>query len=355
MDLIDRLKAISDRIPKLRGQVETEEATKNAFVMPFLSALGYDVFNPTEVIPEFVADIGIKKGEKVDYCIQKDGKPIIIIECKHWKEQLNPHNSQLFRYFHVTKTRFAILTNGINYWFYSDLEEQNKMDDKPFLEFSLEVINEPIVNELKRFQKTSFNIEEIVGVASDLKYSKELKEALAKEFADPSEDFVKFLAGKVYPGRITARVFEQFKGLVLKSSKTLLSEMISERLQTALDREKEDVKKIAEPETTESKGEPVPEGGVETTEEETEGIHIVKAILRKEVDVARIVPRDAKTYCGILLDDNNRKPICRLWFNRAQKYVELFDNGGEKVPIERLEDLYNFEERLIATVKQYEQ
>lgn len=355
MDLIDRLKAISERIPKLKGQVETEEATKTAFVMPFISALGYDVFNPTEVIPEFIADIGIKKGEKVDYCIQKDGNPIMIVECKHWKESLNPHNSQLFRYFHVTKTRFSILTNGINYWFYSDLVEPNKMDEKPFLEFSLETINESLVNELKRFQKTSFNIDEIVGVASDLKYSKELKEALAKELTDPSEDFIKFLVGKVYQGRITAKVFDQFKGLVLKSSKTLLSEMISARLQTALDSEKEDRKKMVEPEQPEGKPDIPQEASVETNEAEIEGIHIVKAILRKEVDVARIVPRDAKTYCGILLDDNNRKPICRLWFNRSQKYVELFDNGMEKVPIERLEDLYSLEDRLVATVKGYQE
>lgn len=354
MDLIDKLKAISDRIPKLKGQVETEEATKTAFVMPFISALGYDVFNPTEVTPEFTADIGIKKGEKVDYCIQKDGNPIIIVECKHWKEQLNPHNSQLFRYFHVTKTRFAILTNGINYWFYSDLVEPNKMDEKPFLEFSLEMVSEPIVNELKRFQKSSFNIEEIVVVANDLKYSKELKEALAKELTDPGEEFIKFMVAKVYQGRITARVYEQFKVLVQKSSRTLLSEMVSARLQTALDSEKEDRKKIVEPEQPDGLPDTPQEAHVETTEEEVEGIHIVKAILRKEVDVGRIVPRDAKTYCGILLDDNNRKPICRLWFNRSQKYIELFDNGMEKVPIERLEDIYSLEDRLVATVKAYQ-
>ena len=356
MDLIDKLRSIADRIAKLKSQVETEEATKNAFVMPFISALGYDVFNPTEVIPEFVADIGIKKGEKVDYCIQKDGQPIIIIECKHWRESLNPHNSQLFRYFHVTKTRFSILTNGIDYWFYSDLVESNKMDEKPFLEFSLEAINESMVGELKRFQKSAFNVDEIVGIASDLKYSKELKEVLAHEFVDPSEEFVKFLSAKVYPGRITAKVLEQFKGLVVRSTKTLLSEMISERLQSVLDREKEDRKKIVDPEPSEQAAlELSLDTAVETTEEELEGYRIVKAILRKHVDIQRIALRDSKTYCSILLDDNNRKPICRLWFNRSQKYLGVFkDKVEEKIPIHGVDDVYGLADRLIESVLEYE-
>jgi hypothetical protein len=356
MDLIDKLRSIADRISKLKNQVETEEATKNAFVMPFISALGYDVFNPTEVIPEFIADIGIKKGEKVDYCIQKDGQPIIIIECKHWREALNPHNSQLFRYFHVTKTRFSILTNGIDYWFYSDLVEANKMDEKPFLEFSLEAINETTVGELKRFQKSTFNVDEIVGVASDLKYSKELKEVLANEFVDPSEEFVKFLSAKVYPGRITAKVLEQFKGLVVRSTKTLLSEMISERLQTVLDREKEDRKKIVDPEPPEtSAADQSSDSAVETTEEELQGYLIVKAILRKHVEVQRIALRDSKTYCSILLDDNNRKPVCRLWFNRSQKYIGVFkDKTEEKIPVNGVDDIYSLADKLVESVLEYE-
>lgn len=359
MDLIDRLKSISDRIGKLKNQVETEEATKNAFVMPFISALGFDVFNPTEVIPEYVADIGIKKGEKVDYCILKDGEPIIIIEVKHWKEKLDPHNSQLFRYFHVTPVKFAILTNGIFYRFYTDLEEPNKMDDKPFLEFSLENISETVTNELKRFQKNLFNIEEIQSTASDLKYSKEIKEILFRELNEPGEEFVKFFASKVYSGRVTAKIIEQFNELVKKSVKTLISEMISDRLQIALNREKEDQTKIqgelvTEPETPEP--ESLSDDGVETTEDEKEGFRIVRAILRRDIQVERIALRDTKSYCGVLLDDNNRKPICRFRFNTIIKYIGLFDanKNEEKFPIERIEDIYNFEERLRVTVKNYD-
>nr|WP_316928347.1 type I restriction endonuclease [Galbibacter marinus] len=97
----------SDKIEQLKDKIDTEESTKHAFTLPFINILRYDTFNPTEVVPEFTADLGIKKGEKVDYAIFQNDVPILIIECKHWKQDLNVHNSPLFRYFHVTKTTFA--------------------------------------------------------------------------------------------------------------------------------------------------------------------------------------------------------------------------------------------------------
>ncbi len=118
MDLIDKLKTLSLKISKQLNVLQTEEATKNALVMPFMSALGYDVFDPTEVTPELVADVGTKKGEKVDYAIFKEGKLIIIFECKKYGTDLSEeHLSQLYRYFSVSETRFAVLTDGILYRF----------------------------------------------------------------------------------------------------------------------------------------------------------------------------------------------------------------------------------------------
>jgi hypothetical protein len=180
MDFIDVIKALGEKVNRLKDSILTEEATKNAFVMPFIAALGYDVFNPFEVIPEFVADLGIKKGEKVDYCIQKDNQPIIIVECKHWKEGLDVHNSQLHRYFHVTTTRFGILTNGIIYRFYTDLVEPNKMDDKPFWEINISDMSEANVMELKKFHKTGFDVSQILSTASELKYTREMANSRRK-------------------------------------------------------------------------------------------------------------------------------------------------------------------------------
>ena len=208
MEINIQLKSLADKINQLKNKIETEESTKHAFVLPFIHVLGYDAFNPLEVVPEFTADLGLKKGEKVDYAIFQNGEPIIIVECKSWKEKLTIHNSQLFRYFHVTKTRFALLTNGINYQFFTDLDAQNKMDEKPFLEFDITNLKENTINEITKFHKSNFNVENIVSNASSLKYIKEIKKLINAELENPSNDFTKFFANKVYTGRLTEKVVD---------------------------------------------------------------------------------------------------------------------------------------------------
>lgn len=151
MDFIDQLKALAAKVPALCDVLKTEEATKNALVMPFIQILGYDIFDPTEVVPEFVADVGIKKGEKVDYAIKKEGQIIMLFECKHCGGDLSiKHASQLFRYFSTTEAKIGVLTNGVIYRFFTDLEAPNKMDEKPFLEVDMLDLNETVVGELKK-------------------------------------------------------------------------------------------------------------------------------------------------------------------------------------------------------------
>ena len=209
MDFKDEIKQFGDRVEKLKSQIHTEEATKNAFIMPFIMALGYDVFNPLEVVPEYVADIGIKKGEKVDYAILKDGQPTILVECKHWSENLDVHNSQLFRYFHTTKAKFGLLSNGIIFRFYTDLVEKNKMDEKPFLEFNVTDIKDNQIEELKKFHKSYFDIDNIVNTASELKYMSELKALINVEFQNPTDNFVRHFAKQIHSGVLTAKLMEQ--------------------------------------------------------------------------------------------------------------------------------------------------
>lgn len=355
MDIIDRLKDLNDRFLKLKDGIETEEATKNAFIMPFISVLGYDVFNPTEVVPEFTADIGTKKGEKVDYCIFHDNKPTIIIEAKHWKEKLDAHHSQLHRYFHVSEAKFAILTNGIQYKFYSDLEEKNIMDKLPFFEFTLDKVSDNDVNELKKFQKETFDVDTILSNASDMKYAKGIKEALKSELDSPSSDFVKFLTTKVYEGRITGKIIDQFEGIVQKSIKSLMNEMINNRLSLALGTEETETVEPIEDATQSEKEEMVDDNGIVTTEEELEGFRIIQAIVRKSVSLERIHKRDTKSYFGILLDDNNRKPICRLWFNGGKKHLGLFDENKQETKhhIEKLEEIYQYEDAIRKVIESY--
>lgn len=349
MELNNQLKALADKIDRLKDQIETEESTKHAFVLPFINLLGYDTFNPLEVVPEFTADLGLKKGEKVDYAIFQDGQPIVIIECKNWKEKMDPHNSQLFRYFHVSKTRFALLTNGIEYRFYTDLENPNKMDEKPFLEFDITKLKENVVHEIAKFHKSNFDVHKIVDNASSLKYTKEIRKLISRELQTPSYHFVKLFASEVYTGRLTEKVMAEFTGLVEKAFTQTISDRVNDRLNAALSKEAEEQHEaVAEPEELSK---------VITTEQELDGFRIVVAILRRKLDVNRIVHRDTQSYFGILLDDNNRKPLCRLHFNGNTKYLGLFDaqKNEHREALSSLEDIYQFEEKLLETVAFYEQ
>ena len=299
MEFIDKLNSLSAKIKQQAGVIETEEATKNAFVMPFINnVLGYDVFDPTEVIPEFVCDIGTKKGEKIDYAILKNSEVQILIECKKIGDPLNiNHASQLFRYFHVTNARISILTNGQVYKFFTDLEAPNKMDEKPFLEIDLLDLDETVVPEIKKLTKSAFDLESIINAAGELKYVSLIKKVLHAQMNNPEEDFAK-LTKKAANQYINSQINERLKSAIGGGSLSVIDS----------NSHNEEVECINKEETD-----------IATTMEELEGFHIVKAIVRVVLDAPRIVHRDTKSYFGILVDDNNRKPLCRLHFNRNQK------------------------------------
>ena len=354
MDFKDQIKMLGDRVEKLKAQVNTEEATKNAFIMPFIKELGYDVFNPFEVTPELVADIGIKQGEKIDYAIMQNGDPIILIECKHHAAPLNVNNaSQLFRYFHTTKAKFSILTNGIEYKFYTDLVEANKMDEKPFFSFNITDIKDNQIEELKKFHKAYYDFDNIVNTASDLKHTSELKKLIHAEFTNPGADFVKHFARQVYPSVITAKVLEQFTNLTKNSLQQYISDIITDRLKSALTKETAIVEGQDAALILDTPADP---NQIVTTQEELEGFMIVKTILRQKIPASRIAYRDALSYFAILLDDNNRKTICRLYFNGVKKYFVTLDEQRKEVrnEITSLDDLFNYSDALFKAVEWYD-
>lgn len=361
MDFKDSIKQLADKIAQLKDGILTEEATKNAFIMPFINTLGYDVFNPLEVIPEMDCDLVKKKGEKIDYAIMKEGSPIILIECKHWKQDLSLHDTQLKKYFVASKAKFGLLTNGIRYLFYTDLEDQNIMDEKPFLELDITELKDYQFEELKKFHKSYFDIDNILNSASELKYSNELKKIFAEEIVNPTPEIVKYFTKKVYDGIITAKVQEQFSELVKRAISSYVNELISKRLKTALNSEEQREASetiIGSPEIEQTENATVAGDGIETTQEELDGFNIVKAIVRKAVDVSRVIYRDVLSYCAILLDDNNRKPICRLYFNsKTKKYISTFDRDKKetKHEITDLNDIFNFEKELCEVIKAYDE
>lgn len=235
MDFNEQIKQLSKRISTLKNSVVTEEATKTSFIMPFFQILGYDVFNPTEFFPEYVADVGIKKGEKVDYAIIIDGKPCIFVECKSCNEDLDKHTSQLFRYFAAAPVKFGILTNGIVYRFYTDLEKDNIMDLEPFVEVNLENINESGIKALMKFRKETFDKSNIYKAAEELKYSTLIKKVFEDEFDTPSDEFVRFVLNDIYTGKKNKNMVEKFKPMVGKAFSAFINDIINQKLNEVFD------------------------------------------------------------------------------------------------------------------------
>lgn len=369
MDIAERATALALKIRKHKAGIETEEATKNAFVMPFISTvLGYDVFNPSEVIPEFTADVGVKKGEKVDYAIVHGGQVQVLIEVKKINAPLCvEHSSQLYRYFSVVNARIAILTNGEVYEFYTDLEAPNKMDSKPYLVLDFSDIDDTLLPELAKLTKDSFDLDSVINAAEELKYVGQLRRVLTTLFRQPDDEWMRFLIARVYERSITQKVREQFAPLVDKAARQFLNEQANDRLKSALvgsDGEElgADADLDGEPQAAGQPSEPSvivqsdgPHDEIVTTEDELEGFRIVRAIVCSEVAIARVVARDNKSYFSVLLDDNNRKPIARLWFNRSKKYLGVFDEHKleTRIPIDDVDGIYQHADHLRKTVAHY--
>lgn len=349
MSIEPALRVLSDRVQQHAHTMQTEEAVKTAVVLPFLQALGYDVFDPGEVIPEFTADAVGKKGEKVDYAVKLDGQIRILIECKPISTQLDKvHLAQLYRYFSVTSAKFAILTNGRFFHFHSDLEEPNKLDTRPFFSFDISEPNGQVLAELKKFEKAGFDVDGILANAERLKYTSALKAEISRQIETPSEDFIRVLAGPVHEGRFTAAVIEQYRSLVKSAFREVIRETVQDRLSTAL--------ATTEPPVESAEPIAAPEAEIVTTDAEMEGYRIIKAIVSAVMKPGRVSLRDQKSYCGVLADNNNRRPLARLHFNRSTKYLGLFDGEvEERVGIEELDDIYSHAERLRQTAIKYPQ
>lgn len=349
MDLAARLTELAAKAQEHREVLLTEQAAKTALVMPFINMLGFDVFNPSEVIPEYVADVGTKKGEKVDYALCIDGRLSVLIECKPSTGDLNVnHASQLYRYFSVTDARLAILTNGVIYQFYSDVDQPNRMDDRPFFTLNLDEIRKTDVKVVEGFAKSNFNVDSIVREASILKLESLVRKEIETEMSQPSDDFARLIAKRIESGQITAQVKDMYQRLITNAFSTIVRDHVNSRLTSALNAS-------AVPEVDEAPpAGPETSDGIITTEDEIAGFRIVQAIASKLVDPKRIVMRDAKSYCAVLLDDNNRKSIARLHFNSlTTRYVGTFSGQTEtRAQINDLTEIYKLSPEIEARISE---
>lgn len=349
MGFNEDFKSFVNRVLPLKDTISTEEATKMSMVMPLFQLMGYDIFNPDEFCPEYTADVGIKKKEKVDYAILFDGDPQILIECKWCGEELNKHSSQLFRYFGTTSAKFGILTNGLIYRFYTDLEEANKMDLKPFLEIDFNNLNDTVINELKKFCKENFDRDNIFSTASELKYSNLLKSKIREITENPDEDFVRYMLNDVYDGQKNQKVIEKFTPIVKRSFNLFINELVNQKISSALTPEN-----VSNESTDESEGRAISK--INTTQEEIEAFYIIRGILAGTTDISNVVYRDTESYFGILYKDNSRKPICRINLDTKKKQILIPDENKNftRYYIESLNDIYQYRDLLIKTISFYE-
>lgn len=354
MDFKDQIFQISERIKNRKESVATEEATKMSFILPLITALGYDIYDPSEVVPEMSCDI-TKGTDRIDYAIIKDGKPIMLMECKHCTQNLDLHSRQLARYFVASKARFGVLTNGIEYRFYADLEKVNIMDEKPFLVVNMLDLSDADIEQMKLFHKSYYNESEIMNVANELKYATGIKDIFRNELQTPSSEFIQFFAKKVYTsGRIMDSVVKMFAPLVKKSMMSVINDVLSERLKEAMKAgeaqtgEEQSVSSSQQPNTIEANL-PNKEKEIVTTQEELDGYNIVRAILRQYVDPSRVHYRNRKHYFLVCVDDWNLWWICRFYFKTRNKSIGFPpESGGDisYVDIERIDDIFAFADKL---------
>lgn len=317
--------------------------------MPFFQLLGYDVFNPLEFSPEYIADVGIKKGEKVDYAILNNNNPIILIEAKSIKEDLKNHDSQLFRYFGTTTAKFGILTNGNEYRFYTDLEEPNKMDRAPFFSFVLTEVKDVQISEIFKFQKENFDVDNISKAASDLKYLNFVKEFLTKEVNDPSEDFVKFILGEIYDGMKTKVIIDKFTPVVKRGFRQFIADQVNSKLNAALNTSVS----VEELEVPQVEVTADGEEDIITTEAEIEAFTTTKLLLKDTIDTSRIFYRDNKSYFNIIIDNSIRKWVLRLYINNSRTYFVINDEEKTTIEIVDVIDIFNHADKIIPVVERY--
>ncbi|WP_375290891.1 type I restriction endonuclease [Qipengyuania sp.] len=348
MELEASMADLAAKLREHRQILETEEAAKTTLVLPFLRALGYDIFNPAEVKAEFTCDVGTKKGEKVDYALCVGGEVQVLVECKPVASELSlKHASQLYRYFAATNARISLLTNGVIYQFYTDSDRANMMDDQPFFVFNLEQYRKADLKHLSAFARQEFDVDAIVRQAGNLKLQSQVTATLRQEFAAPTDDFVRLISSRLHEGRLTEQVKERFQSAIVQSISSIIRDGVNERLESAIRGEEIEDTTATEPEDD--------QGGVVTTQVEIDGFNIIRAIGSRLVSPDRIVVRDAKSYCAVLLDDNNRKAIARMHFNSpTSRYLGVMSGKNEEArhvvggPI----DIYRHADALEARIRE---
>ena len=320
MAFTDDIAKLSEQVRKRLEHVQGEEATKQALVLPFFSSLGYDIYDPTEVKPEYISDAATKKAgqfEKVDYAIRLNNAVVMVVEAKAVNEKLVSHDGQLRRYFTWTQTaKVGIVTNGIEYRFFTDLRADNIMAEDPFLSFTILDYTPKDLENLKFFHRDNFDPAAKTYHAEEIVYTKGITKQVSELLRNPSEDFIRLLLGaaNLTDSRITNKVIEKFKPIVKKSIQNSLVDLISISLSQEIQVEPEILSteefselQIDPSDTTENK--------VTTTPEELEAFAKIQSFCKPEIH-----HKDTASYFSIHLG-NSMWWFVRLYFSSKKKSI----------------------------------
>lgn len=351
-ELATKLKKLSDQVEQFQDKLSTEEATKNALIMPFFAALNYNVFDPTEFVPEYTADFGSKKGERVDYAIILNDEVQILIETKELSDDLQKKDSQLFRYFTATKAKFGILTNGDIYKFYTDLDNPNVMDKAPFLTIKMSDLKDSQITELFKFAKDNFDVDSIASSAASLKNVGLARNYLSEQIEQPSEEFVRLVLSNIYDGIKTQTVIDEFTPVISKAFNQIISEQINSKLSNALNQTVAESTTSNENDNVETKSDDK-DNGIVTTPEELESYAVAKVVMKDIIEPDRIVYRDNHSYFNVLIDDSNRKWVLRIYFKANRNFIVLHDDSTTELEFDNPVDIANFADQINKIAEEY--
>lgn len=336
MDFAEEIKLFSNRIMQIKDKIQTEEAVKTSIVLPFFHLLGYDIFNPEEFIPEYTTDVGIKKGEKIDYVIMNELSPVLLIEVKNCPDKnLKRHISQLFRYFAVSKARYGMLTNGFRFILYTDLDEKNIMDTESFFEFNMLDLSDNDIIEISKYTKRNFNVDEIYESASELRYLSKIKQLIISQSKKPSDAFINYILSEIHIGRKTKTLVDIFR----EYTKVALKTLILDNKQNFNYDSNLDVDTM--------------ETSITMTQIEMESFYIVKSILRKTIAPENINFIDSETYFTVIVKNDSEKWICKISMKDKREITLPYNNEAGEITynFESIDDLYELHKELVDIAK----
>ena len=363
-DFSNKMREVAERAQKHKEKVRgNEEATKNSLILPFFVALGYDVYDPAEFWPEYTADVGssrgIKNGEKVDYAILDGGAPKMLVECKAYGEKLDKHGDQLFRYFATTSAKIGILTDGVVYRFYTDIDEDNVMDLDPFLVIDMLDLTDSAIAELEKYRKPAFDPTHVMRRAEELKHGRLIRERILNELENPSDEFVCLIIDGFYEGVKTQHVKEKYRPLLVEQFRAIVNDKVQKKFEAAISNAENTVDgdrgALTETDSLEEDSS-YAEALAATGDDEIsryyqEAYRVVCDILARafgsssDASCKRTTNYMSVEFCG--------RWICKVWGQKSRLRIDICrpGNGDDRIYIDRLDDLSSYSDELIAAAR----